>query len=191
MTNETPKIASATGRADGAATATAIATVLRPLPEEHPFYEQIGRVAALWARLEHILDLMIWELADGARMAAISCVTGQIMGPSGKFRALAALCELRGVPKDVSKKISKLAQPVFQTSLKRNRIVHDAWFTEETDSAGIKQGQFRSQTSKPHSFGFEDITEAEIDETIKKVRSHIELLSLARAALSGVLTPSR
>src|SRR5262245_35059281 len=38
------------------------ATLLPPptLPEEHPFYALVGRVASEWAHLEHILDTTIW-----------------------------------------------------------------------------------------------------------------------------------
>ena len=107
-------------------------TILGPLPENHPFYEKIGRVAASWARLEHTLDLMIWELAKGEQ-PAISCITSQIMGSSGRFRAIKALCELRHVSTAVATEINNLDRPIFQTSLKRNRLVHDAWYMEQSD----------------------------------------------------------
>ena len=40
------------------------------LPDAHPFYALIGRVAAEWARLEHNLDLIIWDLLKSPEDAA-------------------------------------------------------------------------------------------------------------------------
>jgi hypothetical protein len=37
-------------------------TIHGPLPEDHPFYALVGRVASEWAHLEHILDTTIWDL---------------------------------------------------------------------------------------------------------------------------------
>ena len=50
-----------------------------PLPEDHPFYALVGRVASEWAHLEHIIDLTIWKLLDvDDRLGA--CLTAQYPG---------------------------------------------------------------------------------------------------------------
>src|SRR5580700_5640440 len=58
---------------------TAVLTIHKPLPEEHPFYSVVGRVASEWSHLEHILDLTIWEII-GIRPEIAACVTSQILG---------------------------------------------------------------------------------------------------------------
>lgn len=166
----------------------ASATLQSPLPDQHPFYEKIGRVSALWARLEHQLDQMIWDLAKGER-AALSCITGQIMGSSGRFRAIKALCELRQIPKELADNIKSMDHPILQTSLKRNRIVHDAWYHEVTDNQPTTQGQFRSQTYKDHDFGYEPISEEEIIDLLKRINAHLEVLYPLRQRLINALSP--
>jgi hypothetical protein len=48
-------------------------------PPEHPIYSLIGQVAASWAHIDHLLDIMIWQLADVDAQAG-ACITAQIGG---------------------------------------------------------------------------------------------------------------
>jgi hypothetical protein len=66
------------------------------LPEDHPTYALIGRVAAEWARLEHKLDVMIWEMAK-LPFEVGSCITGQMVGHAPRFNAISALGAIRGL----------------------------------------------------------------------------------------------
>jgi hypothetical protein len=50
-----------------------------PLPPDHPLYARIGRVASEWAHIEHILDLIIWKLANIHDKQG-ACITSQILG---------------------------------------------------------------------------------------------------------------
>jgi hypothetical protein len=73
-----------------------ISPVLSPLPEAHPLYADIGRVAAQWAHYEHILDLIIWDLAaTGPEKGA--CISGQLVGTTPRYFAMLALGTTRGL----------------------------------------------------------------------------------------------
>ena len=159
------------------------------LPEGHSFYAKIGRVAALSAQLEHLLDLMIWELTKGEQ-AALSCITGQMIGSGPRFRAIKALCELRGVSRDTLKSITSMETPIFQASLKRNRFLHDAWFQVSEDST-TRQEQFRNKTYKGSDFGFEEVTENHANETMTLIEDHIDELSRVMEILKRELYPSQ
>ncbi len=187
MSEDASKSMPLSGASFGMTTMRGIMTLRAPLPDKHPLYEKIGRVAALWAELEHILDQMIWDLAKG-EPPAISCITGQIMGSSGRFRAIKALCELRNMPQNLADQIKKLDQPILATSLKRNRILHDAWYHETTADQPDTQGQFRSQIYKDHDFGYEPISDEEIENAIQTINKHIDALRPLRNALIEALS---
>ena len=61
--SKTPSLEAESLAVEAAAAADLGLILRRPLPDNHPAYSLIGRVAAEWARLEHILDTIIWELA--------------------------------------------------------------------------------------------------------------------------------
>jgi hypothetical protein len=73
-----------------------------PLPEDHPFYALVGRVASEWAHLEHIVDLTIWELLLA-----------------------------RGLTREHVKPFRKLRSEAFDDADWRARWVHDPWFIQE------------------------------------------------------------
>ena len=84
------KAASGTGLAtEGAIPLKGLEGYVRP-PDGHEIYNLIGRVAAEWSHLEHILDRSIWKLAKvpGSRGA---CLTAQMMGVWPRFNAIDAL----------------------------------------------------------------------------------------------------
>ena len=70
-----------------------------PLPDNHPAYALIGRAASEWARIEHILDMIIWELAGLDQMTG-SCMTTPQFGYRARLNIIMALvtrieCQLR------------------------------------------------------------------------------------------------
>jgi hypothetical protein len=88
------KAASDTGLAtEGAIPLKGLEGYVRP-PDGHEIYNLIGRVAAEWSHLEHILDRSIWKLAKvpGSRGA---CLTAQMMGVWPRFNAIDALLKQR------------------------------------------------------------------------------------------------
>ncbi len=52
-----------------------------PLPAKHSRYALIGRVAAEWAQLEHLLDLIIWNLLTRLDRETASCLTAGMSRP--------------------------------------------------------------------------------------------------------------
>src|SRR3954462_14881620 len=71
----------------GTGQAQAVGAWLTKLPDDHFFYNLVGRVASEWSYFEHTLDLIIWELAtwqtDALTDQIPACITAQIMGVPG------------------------------------------------------------------------------------------------------------
>ncbi len=153
-----------------------------PLPETHRFYPLIGRVAAEWAYLEHILDLINWDLTKGDK-AANSCITGQIMNYLPKFRAIEALAMYYGYDKATVGDIRSLKGKVQRVVDKRNRYVHDAWFLQTIGESTDKVGQFKSYSERDNQFGFAEIKEKEVLECVDKIRNAAKSASALRSSL--------
>lgn len=159
--------------------------VTHPLPDDHPFYALIGRVAAEWARLEHTLDEIIWDLAETPEDAS-SCVTSQILGHSSKFKAIYALVQFRRNNGQMLKRIRSLQGIVVGLSDERNRYVHDAWFSQTPDEPGNDiswVGQFKSISTKNKMFGIHPIAESEITTFINKVKTETDKIAKLRTDL--------
>jgi len=178
MTQSKHVIVSAVGSAAGAATAFGVARVLSSLPPEHPFYCIIGRVAAEGARLEHTLDLIIWELA-GVDHKLGSCITGQLAGAYGRFNAIQALAAAKGWDKETLKRIETLANETNNVLKARHRFVHDAWYTE----GGEHASQFKSFAAKDGRFGIYDVTESEALDTVERIRKKTAEVAELRSKL--------
>ncbi len=163
-----------------------------PLPEKHPFYALIGRVVAEWARLEHELDLIIWDLAK-TDPAVNSCMTGQIGSYTARFEAIAALTQLRGRHnKSMERRITGLRGQIGSSAKERARYVHDAWFIRSSgDQPGDinEVGRFSNFSVKGKKFGFLPIAEEEAHNFIEKIKQHTESVSKLRSDLSGKLKP--
>lgn len=160
-------------------------TVHRALPADHDFYKLVGRVASEWAGLEHVLDLVIWELATwnvtGLSQPHVACITAQIMGVPGRCKAIVALGKLKGLDhKEILKPFLKLMQDSYAASEFRHRIVHDPWYMED----GSKNpGQFKAMPFSDQRYGIYDITQAEIDETISSIKALSERAGKLRSAV--------
>ncbi|MCC0035503.1 MAG: hypothetical protein H6887_09605 [Hoeflea sp.] len=159
----------------GSFTARVEGKVYSKLPEDHPFYGMIGRVAALCADIEHTLDQIIWMLAELKDVQG-ACITSQMMGAGPRFRAIQLLCNLRNIRDEVINDIGTIAGHVQGSADARNRLVHDSWYT---GTAGVSQ--FRSMPSNKPEFGFVPITDKEIEKTLADVSKHQEeVLQLKR-----------
>ena len=156
-----------------------------PLPEDHPFYPLIGRVASEWAQLEHVLDLIIWDMTDGDKgdKIANSCVTGQIMSHFPRFKAILALAEHRGYNKATISEIKSLRDKMFSVSEKRNRIIHDAWVLQIFGEGMKEVGQLKSYTEKDKTFGFSPISETDMLDCINEIRGKTKKISALRSKL--------
>lgn len=119
----------------------------------------IGRVMGEWGQFEHILDLIIWDLARHDQVA-LSCITSQLMGPRPRFLAILALLKHRAAPKSLSDEATELSNRSNGPNDERNRFAHDAWFMEE----GTKMvGRFKKMPKDDLAFGIgpDDATRAE------------------------------
>lgn len=161
----------------------AVLAVQKPLPENHPFYALIGRVVAEWARLEHILDQIIWDLAKGDKIAN-SGITGQIMGHYPRFKIILALAEHRGNDKKIIDKIKEISGAVAGLSDERNRYVHDAWFLQIVSEKVSAVGQFKSLSIKSKKVGFKPIKEQDVKKFLGRVGAQAQAASKLRSWLS-------
>jgi hypothetical protein len=149
--------------------------VHEPLPDDHPFYQMIGRVASEWAHVEHVLDLIIWELADLVPQKG-ACITAQLMGTAPRYRAISTLAQQMGLKKRLVERINGL-QGITPNEA-RNRIIHDPWYMEKTSK---RPAQFRSMPSKTPTYGMKDIEDAEITKAIEDIRKLRDKVSKLRA----------
>lgn len=163
----------------------AILVKQRPLPDDHPFYALIGRVTAEWARLEHTLDQIIWDLSEGS-VEALSCTTVQIMSHYPRFKAIKSLARYRGHSDALISDVNKTAGDIQNLSDKRNRYIHDAWFlqTSGDQEGNINEiGQFKSLSAQNKKFGFHPISETEMTDFIRDIQEQAEKISELRQAL--------
>ena len=144
------RIAEGVGVAAGTSTAVAVSRVIVPLPDDHPFYAVIGRVAAEWSQLEHLLDIIIWDLS-GVEHDAGACITAQMMGVGNRLQAIMALGERRSLSKKIPERVNSLTEKSFKPGEARNRIVHDTWYIK---SVSRQLGQFRSMARKIGASGW-------------------------------------
>jgi hypothetical protein len=62
-------------------------------PDDHPIYAKVGKVASDWAHVEHMLDLIISELA-ATNLQIVVCITAQMTGVYPRCKAILALLNL-------------------------------------------------------------------------------------------------
>jgi hypothetical protein len=98
------------------------------------FYELVGRVACDWAALEMKINDCIWALS-GSPYGAGACVTSQIYTIDGRIKALVALLNLKGATELVEKTNVYHEQVIRKASIKRHRVVHDIWFSDDRGEA--------------------------------------------------------
>ena len=158
-----------------AATTFATGIIRNPLPDDHPFYANVGRVASEWAHAEHTLDLIIWKLASINPQRG-ACITAQIMGISGRCKAIVSLGELRGIQEPILRRVRKLMSDSYPVGDMRARIVHDPWYT---GASPMSVGQFKSMAYSDRRFGIEDISQPEVD----NILGHIKCLTKTARAL--------
>src|SRR5947209_12725652 len=91
-----------------------------------PLMAGIGRVAAVWAKLEFLINEMIWDLAN-VDIRSGACITSQLTSPVSRMRALIALVRLHGGKDDLITDLNKLSGRIDALARRRNRIVHDPW----------------------------------------------------------------
>jgi hypothetical protein len=157
-------------------------------PSDHPIYNAIGKVASEWAYYEHLLDDIIKTLiiTDPKLVASI---TAQIMGVSNRYRAIIALCTVHGLSKKVLEKVQSAQNRSFEPQERRNRIVHDPWFMDESTS---QTGQFKSMPPKTLTYGVEPINDEYIEKTLSLIADRIREASVLNEMIyDGLVTLRR
>jgi hypothetical protein len=137
------------------------------LPGDHPYYALIGRVAAEWTHFEHMLDEIIWNLAQIPDDTAL-CITGHIMGATPRFKMIESLGKYFGVPEELLKRARQLKQLQYEVGELRNRVVHDPWFVVSWTAA---DGAPRTTQLKSTPPGHAEIPKEDVEQTIIRIRS--------------------
>jgi len=140
--------------------------IQNPLPSDHTFYAKVGHVASEWAHLEHILDLVIWELA-GVDPQKAACITAQIMGVGGRCKTIGSLGGLVGLSAPLLKRVRVLMSDSYPVGDLRARVVHDPWYIEVGRES---VGQFKSMAYSDQRYGIKDVDDAEIAETLNRIQ---------------------
>jgi len=136
-----------------------------PLPQGHPFYALIGQISSDWARIEAILDIIIWNLAEVEPHRG-ACITAQLMGIRPRCLTVLALGTYHGLHKDVLKSVKTFMHESIQPSDDRNRAVHDAWYLEVLTK---EVAQFRSMPKDELVYGFVQKSEDELKTTLNSI----------------------
>lgn len=190
MPDEEPKVinvASLAAASFGAVFSRATLTVHSPLPEAHPFYVKVGLIASEWAHLEHILDLIIWEICK-IDHATLACLTAQIMGVGPRCKAIIALCGRVGISDEIIlKKIRKLMSDSYGPADERARVVHDPWYIRSDDN---QVGQFKAMPYSDQRFGIQEVMDNEIATALEHIRSLKVRANEIRGVISVALQPT-
>lgn len=166
-----------------------------PLPEGHPIFALVGRVASEWARYEGILDAIIWDLS-GMPGPAAACITAQMIGSGPRLAAIKALLiefgkyrKTKGMPDGkVEQGLGKIEADTQDLQIRRNRAVHDPWYWDKSTRVT------KQQKSKPKNewvFGLVPVESARLEDILKKIVSLSAYASQFRCLLSSVMKPSQ
>jgi hypothetical protein len=183
------KVIAIEAHASARSTARAILHAYRSLadvPEQHPYFNLIGRVAAEWAQFEHILDLTIWWLVDKHNNRLMACLTAQIQGAQSKCYAIIAILQERGLPNELVKSVRDILKETHSPQSARNRIVHDPWFAEPSENL---VGRHKKMARDELRFGIEPVNAADIEKTITEIRVLQTKANELRSSVCAALVP--
>lgn len=156
-----------------------------PMPDNHPMLSVVGQIANQWAHIEHTLDTIVWRLAEVEPKKG-SCITAQLTGSHPRFKAIISLATIRGFDKQLIADIIVMMNRMQGKTDKRNRAVHDAWYSEVTTN---KPSQYKSTPFKDYSFGLQEADAQELSETIRESREAFEEVSNLYRRFDDLLPP--
>ncbi|HEV2603659.1 MAG TPA: hypothetical protein VGU24_08385 [Microvirga sp.] len=125
----------------------------------------LGHLCAIWSALEFHVDQVIWELANVERYAG-ACLTGQMIGPGPRGRALVALVGVRNGNKALIKDFNAFAREFGELGAARNRYVHDAY---GYDPIAQEMKRVHKTADKVLKFDIEPFSVADIHELHDKI----------------------
>jgi hypothetical protein len=152
--------------AAGTSSASFVGAWTAPLPDDHEFYKNVGRVASEWSHIEHVLDLTIWRLS-GLEGKIAACMTSQIVGVAPRCKAIMNMAKLHGLTHEELKPYRSLMGDASVVAELRHRVVHDAWYA---DMPAATPMQFRAMPYSDPRHGYQEIAQSEINDTIEKIK---------------------
>jgi hypothetical protein len=163
----------------------------QPAPE-HPIYSLVGQVAASWAHIDHLLDILIWQLADVDAQAG-ACITAQIGGTYGRFKAVIALLTFHQQRtnknlKDLIGKATELSQKANNYGEGRHRAVHDPWY--EYPYSADQTAQFRAMSNKDPKYGVEPVDLNNVKATLEDIKKFSDRVKTFRDDVLATLVTS-
>ena len=129
-----------------------------------------------------MLDILIWQIADVDAQAG-ACITAQISGTYGRFRAVIALLTFHQqlTNKDLKGLIGKateLSQKANAPGEGRHRTVHDPWY--EYPYSADQTAQFRAMPHKDPKYGIQAIDLNEIKTNLDDIKKFAERVKTFR-----------
>jgi hypothetical protein len=161
-------------------------------PENHEVYNLIGRVSSEWAYLEHMLDLIIWEMASVVPPKG-ACITAQLMGVWPRINSIIALLTFYQphIPsfEPFIKQVRKFGVDCQGPAESRNRITHDPWYSEQHDDKLV--AQHRKMPKGNLRYGLEHMDKAVFTSLIDAICSLSERARQFKNEISAMLLASQ
>lgn len=164
----------------------------RQPPPDHPIYSLVGQVASSWAHIDHLLDILIWQLADVDAQAG-ACITAQIPGTFGRFKAVIALLTFhqQRTNKDLKPLIGKATELSNKANVPgegRHRTVHDPWY--EYPYSADQTAQFRAMPHKDPKYGIQEVDLEDIKSNLEDIKKFSERVKAFRDEVLATLVAS-
>lgn len=138
-------------------------SVWHEMDDDNPILALVGRVASQWSFLETMLDHVIYRLS-GLSDHQGACITSQLMGVWPRVNSIKALLtfHLPAIPtfKSTISTLNKFGTDCQGPSEKRNRVIHDPWWSAGGDSSRVAQS--RSMPKGKLTHGLEEIDPASL-----------------------------
>jgi hypothetical protein len=158
------------------------------IPEDHPIYTKIGRVASSWSHLESQLDSIIWRLA-GLHPRTGACITAQMLGATNRFKTIITLLKERGASSTLVTQTQKIMNTSYDVAEERNRIIHDPWYFGKQSKLTFQR---KSMPSKNPRFEIEYVDDSTIEKTLKLIWDRRQKIgALSKAIYQATLAPLR
>ena len=144
-----------------------IVTAFNPMADDNPCYALVGLIAAEQARVEYLLDAIIWNLS-GVEPALSALITGHLRGLPARYSAIETLMRRRRMYSAYADRLTRQLRESHDLVAARNRAIHDPWF-EDSKIGGSYQ--HRSPTKKSPAFGTVPVTGDDLRHTLSAFRA--------------------
>lgn len=147
---------------------------------------RVGRICQIWALLELAIDSEIWKLAGLRNTNIAACITNELQSIHTKLKVFTSICIVYGTSKVIIDRLNAFNGKIRGTSEKRNRAVHDAWFTTE---GSVSPGQWNLARSKEDMAALTRPTslndlESLHDEIVRRYEEFDQICALIKSASS-------